>query len=396
MLFFRWLRYTTSVMKISRPVLYYLSMSVFALFTLPALSQTPPQHHLVLVGTYTNKTASKGIYAFDFDPASGALTAKGLAAATPDPSWVAIHPNGKWVYAANESGKNSTITAFSLDRATAKLTQLNQLPALGEDPCYLSFDKTGKFLFVANYTSGNVVVFPIRLDGTLGQHTALVKDSGTLGPNQARQESPHAHWIGVSPDNRFVFVSDLGLDAVLSYRFDSTQGTLTPNDPPLARLASGAGPRHLAFSPNGKYVYVISELNGTITGFSYDPAKGSLFESQVVTTLANLVAGSRNDAAEITVSPNGKFLFASNRGPDSISVFAISPSDGSLAHVGDYPTEKEPRHFAIDPSGGFLLAENQNSNSVTIFRIDPGTGILTKVSQTDKVPSPVCLAFPPT
>jgi 6-phosphogluconolactonase len=384
-------------MKIARRAfsIMLLSSAFAALtFTLAASRPDSGTPQLVLIGTYTNKTDSKGIYAAEFDPDSGKLKLKGVAAETPDPSWIAIHPNGKFVYAANESGKNSTVTAFALDAKTAKLTQLNQLSALGEDPCYLSFDKTGKFLFVANYTSGNVVVFPIQSDGSLGQHTALVKDAGTLGPNKARQEAPHAHWIGVSPDNRFVFVSDLGLDAVLSYRFDATKGNLTPNNPPMAKLASGAGPRHLAFSPNGKYVYVVSELSATITVFSYDAAHGSLFQTQMVTTLANLVAGSRNDAAEITVSPNGKFLFASNRGPDSISVFAISSSDGSLTHVGDYPTGgQEPRHFAIDPSGRFLLAGNQNSNSITIFRIEPASGILTRVSQTDKVSSPVCLAF---
>jgi 6-phosphogluconolactonase len=347
-----------------------------------------------LVGTYTNKTDSKGIYAVEFDSESGKLKLQGLAAETPDPSWVVVHPNGKFVYAANESGKQSTVTAFALDAKTAKLTQLNELLAEGEDPCHLSFDKTGKFLFAANYTSGNVAVFPILPDGKLGRPTAVVKDAGSLGPRKDRQEAPHAHWIGVSPDNRFVFVSDLGLDAILSYRFDSTKGTLSPNNPPFAKLASGAGPRHLAFTPNGKYVYVLSELNSTITAFSYDPAKGSLFEMQILTTLSDMTTP-RNDAAEITVAPNGKWLYVSNRGQDTISAFTISPSDGSLTHTGDYPTEKEPRHFALDPSGQFLFAENQNSNSITVFRINPATGALSRVSNTGDIPSPVCLAFLP-
>jgi 6-phosphogluconolactonase len=347
-----------------------------------------------LVGTYTNKTDSKGIYAVEFDSESGKLKLQGLAAETPDPSWVVVHPNGKFVYAANESGKQSTVTAFALDAKTAKLTQLNELLAEGEDPCHLSFDKTGKFLFAANYTSGNVAVFPILPDGKLGRPTAVVKDAGSLGPRKDRQEAPHAHWIGVSPDNRFVFVSDLGLDAILSYRFDSTKGTLSPNNPPFVKLASGAGPRHLAFTPNGKYVYVLSELNSTITAFSYDPAKGSLFEMQILTTLSDMTTP-RNDAAEITVAPNGKWLYVSNRGQDTISAFAISPSDGSLTHTGDYPAEKEPRHFALDPSGQFLFAENQNSNSITVFRINPATGALSRVSNTGDIPSPVCLAFLP-
>lgn len=362
--------------------------------TAAAQKSSSNTRYLALVGTYTAKTDSKGIYAFEFDSESGKLKDKGLAAATPDPSWVVIHPNGKWVYAANESGKQSTVTAFALDAKSAKLTQLNQLPSLGEDPCYLSFDKTGKFLFVANYTSGTVAAFPILPDGKLGDHTAVVKDSGTLGPKKDRQEGPHAHWIGVSPDNRFVFVSDLGLDAILSYGFDAAKGTLTPNDPPFAKLTPGAGPRHIAFAPNGKFIYVVSELNSTITAFSYDAAKGSLFEMQVLTTLADQTFTGRNDTAEITVHPNGKWLFASNRGLDTISVFAISPSDGSLTHTGDFPTGgKEPRHFAIDPTGRYLLAENQNSNSIVVFRIDPNTGALTQVSRVDDIPSPVCLAF---
>src|SRR5258708_32610165 len=192
------------------------------LVTQPAVPQTPNQKFLVFVGTYTDKTDSKGIYAYEFDVSTGKLAPKGLAAETSNPSWVVIHPNGKWAYAANESGKQSTISAFSIGAKSAKLTLLNKLPAAGEDPCYLSFDKTGKFLFVANYTSGNVVVFPIHPDGKLGEHTALVKDSGTLGPNKERQEAPHAHWVELSADKHLVYVADLGLDRVLAYAFDAT------------------------------------------------------------------------------------------------------------------------------------------------------------------------------
>jgi 6-phosphogluconolactonase len=384
-------------MKIMRRLCSFLffSCAMAALTFTGAASKSPSDsRQLALIGTYTNNTASQGIYAAEFDPDSGKLKLKGVAAETPDPSWVVIHPNGKFVYAANESGKQSTITAFALDAKNAKLTQLNQLPAEGEDPCHLSFDKTGKFLFAANYTSGNVVVFPIQPDGKLGAHTAVVKDSGSLGPRKDRQEAPHAHWIGVSPDNRFVFVSDLGLDAILSYRFDATKGTLTPNNPPVAKLAAGAGPRHVAFSLNGEYVYVLSELNSTITAFSYDPAKGSLFETQILSMLPAGYSG-RNDAAEIATSADGKWLFASNRGYDAVSVFAISSSDGSLHPAGSFPTEKEPRHFSLDSSGRFLLAENQNASSITVFRIDPSTGALSRVSLADNIPSPVCLAFLP-
>jgi 6-phosphogluconolactonase len=384
-------------MKITRRFfasLLFLISSI-AVLACTAASPDPPAapHYLALVGTYTGKTGSKGIYALDFDPATGKLTLKGLAAESNSPSFVVIHPNGKFAYAANEAGKQSTITAFSIDAKSAKLTQLNQLPALGDDPCHLSFDNTGKYLFAANYSSGNAVVFPILADGKLGEHTALTKDAGAVGPNKERQEGPHAHWIEASPDNRFVFVSDLGLDELLSYRFDSTKGTLTPNNPPFAKLSAAAGPRHAAFSPDGKFLYVVSELNSTVAVFAYDSANGTLQDLQVVSTLPGDFHG-RNDTAEIAVHPNGKWLFASNRGRDTIAVFAIDPATGKLQSAGDFPTGgKEPRHVAIDPTGHFLLAENQNSNSIVVFRIDLATGTLTPAGESASVPSPVCLAF---
>jgi len=383
-------------MKTTRRIfaLLFSASSLAAIaFTVAAPKPAPATHYLAFVGTYTTKTDSKGIYAFDFDSKTGTLTAKGVAAETPDPSWVAIHPNGKFAYAANEAGKQSTITAFSVDANTAKLTQLNQLSALGEDPCYLSFDKTGKYLFAANYTSGNVVVFPILPDGKLGEHTANVKDAGTLGPNKERQEAPHAHWIEASSDNRFVFVSDLGLDAVLTYRFDSSKGTMTPNKPFFLRpLSAGEGPRHAAFSPDGHHFYVLSELDSTVTEFAYAP-NGVFGYLGVVPMLPPDFQG-RNDAAEITVHPSGKWLFASNRGHDTIAVFSTDPATGKLKPTGDFPTGgKEPRHFAIDPTGHYLLAENQYSNTIVVFRIDPSTGALTATGESASVPSPVNLTF---
>jgi 6-phosphogluconolactonase len=354
----------------------------------------------VFVGTYTDKTDSKGIYAFDFDAATGKLTPRGLAAETSNPSWIVLHPNAKWAYAANESGKQSSITAFSIDAKSAKLTQLNQLPALGEDPCYLSFDKTGKYLFVANYTSGNVVVFPILPDGKLGEHTANVRDAGALGPNKEHQEGPHAHWVQVSADNRFAFVADLGLDRVLTYRFELSNGTLS--GPPLSSYTRyknawsvpvnpGDGPRHAVFASNG-HIYVLGELQSTVTDVPLDYNK-DIEPAQRISTIPSDYKG-RNDAAEIAIHPGGKWLFASNRGHDSIAVFSIDSATGRLELAGDYSTGgKEPRHFAFDPTGQFLLAENQNSNSIVIFRINPETGALSQISITENVPSPVCLTF---
>jgi 6-phosphogluconolactonase len=378
------------------------------LLTLTALAFAAKQNpqaagktkYLALVGTYTTKTESKGIYAFDFDAATGTLTPKGVAAETPDPSWVVIHPNGKFAYAANEAGKASTVSAFALDAKSGKLSLLNSLPSQGEDPCHLSFDKTGKFLLVANYTSGTVAVFPIQADGKLGEHTAVMKDEGTLGPNKERQEAPHAHWVETSADNHVAYVADLGLDRVFAYRFDSIKGVVSPirlpqsvppdaqiHDPLAMPLKPGTGPRHAAFSPNGDFWYILGELTSTVTaltGFS---------SFQTVSTLPSGFSG-RNDAAEIEVHPTGKFLYASNRGDDSIADFSIDPKKGTLTFVARVPTGgKEPRNFAIDPSGKYLLAENQFSNNIVVFKIDPKTGGLMPTGQVVDVPSPVDLTF---
>jgi 6-phosphogluconolactonase len=349
--------------------------------------------YLAYAGTYTAKTSSKGIYAFLYDANSGKLTPIGVAAETPDPSFLAIHPTGKYLYAVNEAGKSSKVSAFALDAHSGKLTLLNQMPALGEDPCYISFDKPGKYVFVANYTSGNIVVFPILSDGRLGEHTALVTDSGTTGPNKERQEGPHAHWIEASPDNRFVLVADLGLDEVLIYKFDPANGTLTANQPAFAKLKPSSGPRHIAWHPNGKYVFVMNELSSTATAFRYDAKKGSLKEIGSVSTLPPGFSG-RNDVAEVAVHPNGKFLYVSNRGNDSIAILSVDESTGALTPRGGVPTGgKEPRHFAIDPSGKYLLAENQLSDNIVVFKIDAVTGGLTSTGQIVEVPSPVDLTF---
>ena len=370
----------------------FISFLVLAFTTgIPNLAAT--HSYLAFVGTYTNKTDSKGIYAFQFDVDTGKLSEKGVAAQSPDPSWVVVHPNGKFAYAANEAGKQSTITAFAVDATTAKLSQLNQVPAQGEDPCHLSFDKTGKYLFAANYSSGTVAVFPIQPDGKLGEHTAAVKNAGERGPNKERQEGPHAHWVEATANNKFVLVADLGLDRILVYKFDSAKGTLAPNDQPAVKLAAGAGPRHVALAPNNKFLYVVSELNSTVTTYSFDANTGASQQIHVVSTLPGDYHG-RNDTAEIIVHPSGKWLFASNRGHDSIAVFSIDRADGKLHAAGNFPTGgKEPRHFAIDPSGHFLLAENQNTNNITVFKIDYATGALTHVAGVDGIPSPVCIAF---
>ena len=373
--------------------IFSIAIIIFApLALLSAASKTKPpvaKNFRAYVGNYTNKTASKGIYQFNFDPATGKMSALELAGETKDPSWVIVHPSGKFLYAANERGKDSTISAFAIDAKSGKLTFLNQLPALGEDPCHLAFDRTGKFLLTANYSSGNVAVFPILADGKLGQHTALVTDQGTPGPNTKRQEGPHAHWIGASEHNRFVYVADLGLDKVVVYHFDSAKGTLAAADAATAK--PGTGPRHVAFARDGKFMYLLGELDSTVTVFSNDNEK---FTSMQKLPMLPTGFSGRNDAAEIEIHPGGKFLYASNRGHDSFAVYAIDPQKGTLTQVEDVPTGgKEPRHFAIDPTGQFLLAENQNTNSIVEFRIDQSTGKLTPTGQTLSVPSPICISF---
>ncbi len=391
LLFF--LRYT-SAMKTIRPLFLAFLFVSSAFLTSPKSkpSQTSSHPDLALVGTYTAKTQSKGIYILQFDERTGEFRVAGVAAETPNPSWVLVHPNGKFVYAANESGKNSTVSAFALDPQTGKLTLLNQLPALGEDPCHLAFDTTGKFLFVANYTSGTVAVFPILPDGKLGEHTAAVKDEGKLGPNAKRQEGPHAHWVQVSPDDHSLFVSDLGLDAVQKLGFDPSKGSLSPDPAAGTHVAPGSGPRHVAFSADGKYMYVLSELQNTVSVFAKD-AHGNYQPGQIISALPSGFQG-KSDAAEIVLHPSGKWLYTSNRGSDTIAVFAVDPAHGTLRLLADVPSGgKEPRHFIIDPSGQFLLAENQHSDSIVEFRIDSNTGALTPTGRVVHVPSPVCLTF---
>jgi 6-phosphogluconolactonase len=342
------------------------------------------------VGTYTSG-ASKGIYRLRFDDATGKLTTLDLAAETPNPSFLAVSPNGRFLYAANEENAGS-VSAFS--NGNQKLTPLNTVSSRGAGPCHVALDKTGKWLFVANYNSGSVAAFPVHEDGTLGEASAFVQHSGS-SVNPQRQAGPHAHSVNISPDNRFVLVADLGLDQILTYRIDAAKG-LPPPQPLLAKLSPGSGPRHMAFGPDGRFVYVINEMLATVTVFQYDAAAGSLKEVQTISALPAGFKGA-NSSAEIAVHPSGKFLYASNRGHDSIAIFRIDVAAGTLTAAGHAPAGgKTPRNFAIDPSGKFLLAANQDSGNVVVFRIDPSTGALTPAGVEVSVPSPVSIVFTPT
>jgi 6-phosphogluconolactonase len=348
--------------------------------------------YFVYVGTYTGPT-SKGIYVFRFDSATGQATEPVLAAETKNPSFLAAQPAGHFLYAVNEvsdfEGKKSgAVSAFAIE-VNGNLKSLNEVPSQGAGPCHLSLDKTGKYVFVANYDSGSIAAFPIGSDGKLGQPTATIQHSGH-GPDPERQEGPHAHEILPSPDNHFVVASDLGLDELLSYKFNARNGTLTANTPAYAKTEDASGPRHFAFTPNGKYVYVLEEMRSAVSGFAYDAGSGRLTHIQTISSLPADFGGHK-EAAEIAVHPSGKFLYASNRGHDSIAVFAIAP-DGKLSNIEYVPTGgKTPRGFALDPTGSNLLVGNQESDSIAVFRIDPATGRLKMSGPGIQVPSPVSI-----
>jgi 6-phosphogluconolactonase len=360
----------------------------------------PARHaqYFAYVGTYTEEgSASKGIYAYRYDADTGDITPVGLVAETINPSFLAVHPSHRFLYAVNETGnfkgdKSGAVSAFAIDRATGKLTLLNQVASKGADPCYIVVDKTGKFVLVANYSGGSVAVFPVMEDGRLGEASAFVQHTGH-GTDPERQKGPHAHSIDLSPDNKFAFVDDLGLDETLVYKFDDAKGTLTPNDPPFAKADPGAGPRHFALHPNGKFAYVINEMGASVSVFSYD-GRGGLKRLQSIATLPKDFAV--HEDAEIEVHPSGKFLYASNRGHDSIAVFGIDPSKGTLTLVEYASTKgKTPRSFEIDPTGKLIFAENEKSNNIVVFRIDEKSGRLAATGKVLEVVEPVCVKFVP-
>jgi 6-phosphogluconolactonase len=389
--------------SLRRCLRWLVLVAILSLVTATTAKDSPKNKFLLFVGTYTEKE-SKGIYAYRFDAVSGELTSLGVAAESANPSFLAIDPSRRFLYAVNEvqnykGASSGALSAFAInlgtdDRQNGNLSLLNKVPSRGADPCYIAFDKTGKYALVANYTGGSVAVFPVQSDGHIGEPSAFVQHRGS-SLNKKRQEGPHAHWIETTPDNRFAIAVDLGLDELLVYHFDASKGSLTPNDPPYASLDPGAGPRHLAFHPSGKFAYVVNELQSSITAFDYDPSRGALEKFKTVSTLPKGFSGS-NDTAEIRVHPNGRFLFASNRGHDSIAVFSIDNHTGALTLVDHFPTQgKTPRNFEIDPTGKFLFVANQDTNNIVVFRIDPNNGGLTPTGQTLYVPSPVCLKFIP-
>ena len=364
---------------------------------LAAVAEAAAAEYLVYVGTYTG-VGSEGIYTFRFDPATGETSAVSLAAATDNPSFLAVDPNGRFLYAVNELDD----VPRRADRRGQRVRDRSGVRHAGAPAAgFLARRRSGApvpgqdgagYLLVANYNGGNVAVFPIGPDGRLGPHSAFVQDVGS-SVNPERQAGPHAHFIQVTNDNRFAMVADLGLDQLLVHRFDAATGSLTPGSPPFVRMDPGAGPRHAAFAPSGKFVYVVNELASTVTVFAYDPGPGVLRSVQTIPTLPGDFAGA-NTAAEIEVDAKGRFLYVSNRGDDSIAVFGIDPDDGRLTSLEWVPSGgRTPRHFAIDPTGRWLFAANQGSNTINLFRIDPTSGRLTPTDRSLTVVSPVCVRF---
>jgi 6-phosphogluconolactonase len=358
-----------------------------------AAQPAPPGSIRVYVGTYTDTGESKGIYRFLLDPSTGALRPDGAPTESVSPSFLAFDKDGTRLFAVNETGDSPSdpaggVSSFSVDPATGVLRPLDRVSSRGAAPCHLSLDGADGHVLVANYWGGSVAVFPVRADGRLGAATSYVEHRGA-GPAN-RGAVAHAHAIQVDPSNRHALVADLGLDRLFVYAYDAARGVLGAHPGEVA-LARGAGPRHLTFDRDGRTVYVLNELNGTVTVFAYEAADGSLRELQTITTLPEGWKG-ENNSAELALSPDGRFLYASNRGPDDIAVFAVDPGTRRLRTVGRQATGgQHPRHFAIDPTGAFLLVANRDSNNLVVYRIDPETGRLRQAAGPVSVPRPVCL-----
>lgn len=369
--------------------------------------------HSATIGV--GESHSKGIYVSRFHAATGEVSEPELAAEIANPSFLTVRPNHRFLYAVSEDPLSlgpprdhaSYVSAYAIDSATGRLRLLNTIPTGGTSTCYLSMDKTGKFVLLANFGSGSISVVRVNDDGSLGQQTAFVQHLGHGSPDVPVQSGPHPHTILVSPDNRYVIVSDLGVDKVFIYRFDETTGMLSPLDPPFAVVEPGGGPRRFLFDPSGRFGYQLNEMGSTLITFAWDPAQGTLTQLQEVSIAPPSL---RNAGAELQISANQKYLYASNRLsrfndkdpskidrlPGTISVFAIDPEKHTLSEIRQFPSGGiMPRNFAIDPTGQYLFALNQVSNNVVQFKIDPATGMLSRMGSELKVDTPVCLQFVP-
>lgn len=355
------------------------------------------RHYWLYVGTYTTGK-SKGIYLYEWR-SDGKLKGHGLAAESTNPSFLAVHPTNKYLYAVGEvsilQGKRTGgVRAFALDAKTGRLTFLNEQASAGSGPCHLIVDDAGRHVLVANYSGGTVAVLPIDANGQLREASCVIQHQGK-SVNPKRQEAPHPHSVNLDPTGRFAFVADLGLDRVMIYRYDAQSGQLRANEPAYASVAPGAGPRHFAFHPSGRFAYVINELANTVTAFAWDPDKGSLSEIQTIKTLPGDFQGT-SYTAEILVHPSGEWLFGSNRGHDSISVFRVESKSGKLELVSHAKEGiRWPRNFNIDPSGRFVLVASERGDNIVVFELNTKKGELVCSHIEEGVPTPVCLKFVP-
>jgi 6-phosphogluconolactonase len=362
---------------------------------------------LVFIGTYTDRILfgsghvlegkGEGIYAFRFDPATGTAAPAATTAGVTNPSYLAFDAGRRFLYAVNElktfeGAPSGTVSAFAIEPESGALRFLNRRLTHGTDPCHVTVDAARRHVFVANFMSGSVVVLPIGADGSLQAASDFIQHQGS-GIDPARQKGPHAHSVTLDASGRFAFVPDLGLDRLMIYRVDAERGMLEPNAVPWLKMKPGAGPRHLAFHPNGRFAYLVNELDSTVAALSYDGASGHFGYQGSVPTLPAGAAGP-STCADIQVAPSGRFVYASNRGHDSIAVFAVDAATGRLVVAGHAPTlGRTPRSFAIDPGGAFLLAANQDSDTVVVFGIDPADGSLRPTGTVLDVPTPVCVKF---
>jgi 6-phosphogluconolactonase len=380
----------------------FLAASAAALAAPATAADPPADGYWAFFGTYTDGK-SKGIYRSRFDPKAGTLSPPELAAPAPNPSFLAVHPTRKYLYAVAEVGggggrKGGGVTAFALDARAGTLAKINETDSGGPGPCHLTVDRTGKCLIVANYGGGSCGLIPIMGDGAVAKITAFHQHQGS-GPYKGRQEGPHAHSANVSPDNRFVIVADLGLDRLLVYKLDPAAGTLAPNDPPYFACPPGSGPRHFAFHPSGKFAYTNGELDFTVAALRYDADKGRFEPVNVTPTIPADTPESvrkKNSTAEVAVHPSGRYVFVSNRGHNSIATFKVDPETGGLTagpHLtGDVNT---PRNFAVDPTGRWILVANQGGDSVVVFEWDNDAGNGKQTGTKVEVGKPVCVRFVP-
>ena len=366
--------------------LFRLLASLLALCTAALAADAP-----FYIGTYTKPDGSKGIYRSVLDTETGKLTPPALVAETPSPSFLAVHPRGTFLYAANEAASGA-VSAYAV-AADGALTFLNQQSAKGGGTCHIVVDPAAKNVLIANYGTGSVAVLPIAADGRLGEAGSFDQHTGSSA-DPARQKEPHAHSIYVDPAGKFAYACDLGTDKIHGYKYDAAHGTIMPDATATGTVPPGSGPRHFAFHPQQTTAYVINEMLSTITAFHRDPESGALTAFDTISTLPAGFTGN-SSTAEIFVHPSGKYLYGSNRGHDSIAAFAIA-SDGQLALIGHTPIGgKVPRNFALDPTGRWLLAAGQESNDIAVFKIDPATGRLTPVGERMAVGEPVCIIFAP-